>query len=78
MAMQNSSERTIELIKSAEPNVLEQIASAKRSTREKAIKALTLSLDEQSETDIAVFRNIPLELMKRGDVLKAIWYMETV
>lgn len=78
MAMQNSLERISELLNSAEPDVLERIASTKRVTRERAIRALTLSLDEESEMDIAIFQTIPLEFIKRGDIPEAVWYIETV
>ncbi len=67
-----------DLLDSAEQVILDRIASTRRNTRERAIGTLTKSLDPQSETDKVIFQTLPLELMQRGDIIWAIWYIETI
>lgn len=71
-------EKSSELLNRATPEILSQIASTQRSFREKAIHALIGPLDEKSETDSTIIGTIPLELIERGDVVWAIWYIETL
>lgn len=66
------------ILDTAKQEVLDNIASTSRKTRERAIYLLTSSLDTKSETDNAIFQTIPLELLERGYYLWAIWYIETI
>lgn len=67
-----------ELIDNVDQKVLSRLAAIKRITRERAIDMLTKPLDPNSPEDTAVLANIPLELVKRDDILGAMWYVETV
>jgi hypothetical protein len=66
------------LIDSAEQATLDRIPNTRRRTRERAIKVLTEVLDPTSEKDNVIFQTLPLEFLERGDVIWAIWYIETV
>lgn len=66
------------ILETVKKEVLDNIGSTSRWTREKAIYILTSSLDPKSEKDNAIFQTIPLELLERGDHLWAIWYIETI
>lgn len=72
------STRTAELLNKAEQKVLNDIADLSEEVREKAIYTLTLPLDISSDTDKVIFQTVPLELLKRDDLIGAIWYMETM
>ena len=78
--MEKSIEQHIasELIDNADQRVLSRLAAIKRITRERAIDQLTKPLDPNSPEDTAVLANIPLELVKRDDIIGAMWYVETV
>lgn len=67
-----------QLIDTVDPWVLDRIASTSRLTRERAIYALSSSLNPASEKDQIIFQTIPLELLERNDLFWAIWYIETI
>lgn len=76
--IQGLQEEVSNLLDSADSTTIKQLASVKRSVREKAIYALTISLNVTSGEDNAIFQSIPMKLMERGDTVGAIWYIETV
>jgi hypothetical protein len=71
-------ERVTQLIDTAKEKIIDNIASTRRSTREKAINCLTALLDPTSEEDKIIFQTIPLELIERGEIIWAIRYIETI
>ncbi|MBP9779721.1 tetratricopeptide repeat protein [Candidatus Gracilibacteria bacterium] len=67
-----------ELLEKANERDLRSIASTQRSTREKAINSIIKPLDPLSKDDMAVFQTLPIEFLKRGDIIGAVWFIETV
>lgn len=76
--MEHITEACSWLIDKVWPEIFDKIASTRRDTRERAIGTLTGSLNPLSEIDKTIYQAIPLEIAKRGDIVAAIWYIETI
>ena len=58
--------------------IFDRIASTRRERRERAIDALTKDLDTSSIIDNTIIQSLPLQIAQRGDIISAIWYLETI
>lgn len=78
MSPEELNSRNAEILDTANPKVIDRIASTHRSTRERALFLLIGQLDPNSSSDLTVIQTLPIELLSRGDLLGALWYIETL
>lgn len=57
-------QRNAEILKSANPEVLDAVSNLRRDVREQAIETLTSALDTNSTEDILVFNTLPFEFVR--------------
>ena len=76
--LEGDAERRERLLDSAWPDILDRIADIQEHVRVEAAHALISGLNRKSEDDMHVFLTLPLGILDRGDVIAAIWYIETV
>jgi TPR repeat protein len=76
--MQEIFERSDAILNSVTEDVLDDVASTRRFIRERAIHTLTSTLDPEAKEDQEVYQALPLWIMNKGDIIWAIWYVETI
>lgn len=66
------------ILESIPLKTINQVHHVQRDIRERAVCAITKSLNSNSQEDIRSFYAVAFEFLERDDVLWALWYLETV
>lgn len=70
-------EKGHEIIGNAEPQLLNDLSNKKRNVRERAIRALLGTFRNEEEVE-DILQTLPLALVQDGQILRSIWYVETL